>query len=215
MATGPVLEVKPLDPFAYRDQAPAVTPSISASASTVTDRSTRSSVSWPGRSQLHSSDYLAPTPDRYQGLYFYRRDRLLQAGGWNNLEVQRPRPSTCTSRHRRKCRMVGSCAIFSDEPREDPKSRLVTTSKKRSTARWPTTEPRSRTTSTARRAFKEPSRARSRIVPFGRGVPPRSGALCSGNWRSLPGSSDLTLAGGIPRDDAFFDIRPTNEHHLA
>jgi hypothetical protein len=43
---------------------------------------------WPGRSELPQFRLPGKAADEFQGFYFYRNDRLIQAGGWNGLQVK-------------------------------------------------------------------------------------------------------------------------------
>jgi len=43
---------------------------------------------WPGRSELPQFRLPGKPPSDFQGFYFYRNDRLIQAGGWNGLELK-------------------------------------------------------------------------------------------------------------------------------
>lgn len=86
-ATGATLEVKPIDPFGYtRSGASGYPKKMTAPYD---DRIlTIHCHIWPGKSHLDGfkleSDGRA---DAHQGFYFYRNDRLLQAGGWNQVFV--------------------------------------------------------------------------------------------------------------------------------
>lgn len=42
---------------------------------------------WPGRSQLGAFKLPGGAPEKFQGFYFYRHDRLLQMGGWNHVTI--------------------------------------------------------------------------------------------------------------------------------
>jgi len=76
--------VQPLDPFGYRRSGRAGYPKEL--------RATEARLGitchiWPGRSEMHEFR-LSGDPVRHQGLYIYRRDRLIQAGGdWGGLAL--------------------------------------------------------------------------------------------------------------------------------
>jgi hypothetical protein len=77
---GPPVPVTPLSPFGYPRTGRADFPKeLTAEAGGL--RLTFRCHIWPGRSSTPQFR-LSNTPINHQGLYFYRRDRLLQAGGW-------------------------------------------------------------------------------------------------------------------------------------
>ncbi|CAM00886.1 histidine kinase/DNA gyrase B/HSP90-like ATPase [Saccharopolyspora erythraea NRRL 2338] len=79
-------EVSPLDPFGYRRTGRSGYPK----EITATDFSTRLTFRchiWPGRSAMPQFR-LSSDPAHHQGLYIYRRERLIQAGGeWGGLAI--------------------------------------------------------------------------------------------------------------------------------
>ncbi|SBT68539.1 Histidine kinase-, DNA gyrase B-, and HSP90-like ATPase [Micromonospora sediminicola] len=82
---GPPIPVTPLNPFAYsRPGAEGYPRTLTATVDGV-DISFKCHI-WPGKSSTPSYR-LRGTPVDYQGLYFYRRDRLLQFGGWEGIHV--------------------------------------------------------------------------------------------------------------------------------
>ena len=84
---GPTFAVAPLDPFGYKRSGRAGYPKELVARS---DEETEATIRfrchvWPGRSNLPEFK-LVGGPERHQGLYIYRRDRLLQAGGdWGGI----------------------------------------------------------------------------------------------------------------------------------
>jgi hypothetical protein len=78
--TGPPMPVTPLNPFRYsRSGRPDFPQTLTAAVGDL--RLAFRCHLWPGRSSTPQFR-LSGNPVDYQGLYFYRRDRLLQAGGW-------------------------------------------------------------------------------------------------------------------------------------
>jgi histidine kinase/DNA gyrase B/HSP90-like ATPase len=74
--------VRPLDPFAY-PHSPSGWPKTLVADAHGTQLVLTCHI-WPGRSNL--PEYRLPGgPEARQGLYFYRRDRLLHAGGWEGV----------------------------------------------------------------------------------------------------------------------------------
>jgi hypothetical protein len=84
-AVGPQFEVEPLDPFGYHRSGQPDYPKT-----LVADRDGHrlqfACHIWPGRSKLSNFRLPGGAVER-QGLYFYRGDRLLHAGGWDGLTV--------------------------------------------------------------------------------------------------------------------------------
>ena len=210
--SGPVLEVQPLDPFAYARSGAASYPKQLRASINGTALVANCHI-WPGRSQVPQFRLPGASPEHYQGLYIYRRDRLLQAGGWNNLEVP----------HRDL--QLGRVSIDVDDAlvtarvfRMNPEKSKVESGHEFAQAIDHAVADDGTTfkvyIETARRAFKESnqrSRTRSRIVPLGRGVPPRVRRAVQRELESLPGYDDVDLRWRDSRDDAFFDIdRHTN-----
>jgi hypothetical protein len=78
--TGPPVPVTPLDPFGYTQTPRAGFPKDLIATAGDLNLTFRCHL-WPGRSSMPQFR-LTGTPADHQGLYFYRRDRLLQAGGW-------------------------------------------------------------------------------------------------------------------------------------
>ncbi|RVU24406.1 ATP-binding protein [Streptomyces antnestii] len=78
------IAVEPLDPFGYKVPGSKGYPrTFSAPVEGVGDLTLTTHV-WPARSKQAGFRQIGSLSDR-QGFYFYRNDRLVQAGGWNNL----------------------------------------------------------------------------------------------------------------------------------
>ena len=78
------ISVDPLDPFSCRVPGRAGYPKVfTAPIEGVGDLALKAYI-WPARSQAAGFRQIGPLNDR-QGFYFYRNNRLVQAGGWNNL----------------------------------------------------------------------------------------------------------------------------------
>ena len=84
-ATGAIVEVKPIDPFGYMRSGASGYPK--KMTTTYHDRPLAIQCHiWPGKSHLDGFKLgRGGGADAYQGFYFYRNDRLLQAGGWNQV----------------------------------------------------------------------------------------------------------------------------------
>ncbi|MEE1941651.1 ATP-binding protein [Streptomyces sp. TRM 70361] len=78
------ISVEPLDPFGYKVPGKAGYPKkFSALVEGVGQMELEAHI-WPAKSGLAGFRQIGPVQDR-QGFYFYRNDRLVQAGGWSNL----------------------------------------------------------------------------------------------------------------------------------
>jgi hypothetical protein len=212
LGSGPVVEVKPLDPFGYlRPGAGGYPKQLRATI----NRSALTAVChvWPGRSQQPNFRLPGASSEHYQGLYFYRRDRLLQAGGWNNVEVQ--------CRELQLARVVidvDDDLVASRVIRMNPEKYWVESGHEFSEALALAVADDGTTfrayIATARQAFKESnqrSRMRAQIVPLGRGVPPRLRRTVERELKSLPGYDEVDLRWCELSGDLFFDIdRETN-----
>lgn len=86
-STGPPQPVYPLNPLGYARSGAARYPrDLLGTIGQHTIR-LRAHI-WPGRSELPQFRLPGASPDAFQGFYFYRNGRLLQAGGWNGLQVK-------------------------------------------------------------------------------------------------------------------------------
>ncbi|MFF5991933.1 ATP-binding protein [Prauserella flavalba] len=77
---GPPIPVTPLNPFAYTRPGRADFPKTMTAEVDGLQLEFRCHL-WPGRSSTPQFR-LSGNPEKHQGLFFYRRDRLLQTGGW-------------------------------------------------------------------------------------------------------------------------------------
>ncbi|MEU8486414.1 ATP-binding protein [Streptomyces sp. NPDC048641] len=78
------IAVEPLDPFGYKVPGSKGYPrTFTAPVEGVGDLALTAHV-WPAKSNQAGFRQIGPLAER-QGFYFYRNDRLVQAGGWNNL----------------------------------------------------------------------------------------------------------------------------------
>ena len=79
---GTPFPVMPLDPFAYSKTGHEAYPKT-MSAKTASGEIHLQCHIWPGRSSTASFKLLGQPGSEFQGLFVYRNDRLIQAGGWN------------------------------------------------------------------------------------------------------------------------------------
>jgi hypothetical protein len=207
LGTGPVVDVKPLDPFAYLRPGAGGYPKELRTAVDGTGLTAVCHV-WPGRSQQPQFRLPGGAPEQFQGLYFYRRDRLLQAGGWNNVEIQR------------RDLQLARVAIDLDDDLVDSRVFRMNPEKSRVETGYEFGEALGRASAddgttfqayieTAQQAFKrynQRSRARTQIVPMGRGVPPRVRRTVERELNALAGWDDVDLRWRDLGSDVFFDI---------
>ncbi|WP_244199506.1 ATP-binding protein [Amycolatopsis thailandensis] len=86
---GPPIPVTPLNPFGYAFPGRPGFPKILTAEENGLKLDFRCHL-WPGQS-ANPSFQLTGNPVNHQGLYFYRRDRLLQAGGWEGVHAPNPK----------------------------------------------------------------------------------------------------------------------------
>ncbi|SNT45828.1 Histidine kinase-, DNA gyrase B-, and HSP90-like ATPase [Asanoa hainanensis] len=88
-AIGARFEAEPLNPFGYHHPGNPGYPKILTAKRDGMSLNLACHI-WPGRSKLAAFKLPGGAIER-QGLYFYRADRLLHAGGWDGLTVADPR----------------------------------------------------------------------------------------------------------------------------
>jgi len=204
---GPPFEVQSLDPFGYARTGATGYPLQLGTTVDGTRLTLRAHV-WPGRSQQPQFRLRGDSPERYQGFYFYRRDRLLQAGGWNGTEVQRRDLQLARVAIDLSEAHVGS-PVFRMNPE---KSRIECGPEfgpaiDRAKARTGTTF--REYLEEARQAFKranQRTRSRAPVVEFGRGVPPRVRRAISRELTFVPGYGPVDFRWTSFRDDTFFEV---------
>ncbi|MEU6154299.1 ATP-binding protein [Actinosynnema sp. NPDC047251] len=86
---GPQIPVTPLNPFGYGRSGRSDFPRTLTAQENGLKLAFRCHL-WPGQSGT-ASFQLTGNPVNHQGLYFYRRDRLLQAGGWEGVHAPSPK----------------------------------------------------------------------------------------------------------------------------
>ncbi|MFE7561683.1 ATP-binding protein [Kitasatospora sp. NPDC057500] len=80
------ISVDPLDPFGYRVPGRAGYPKKFLAPVAGAGAVPLEAHIWPAKSNQAGFRQIGPVQER-QGFYFYRNDRLVQAGGWNNLRA--------------------------------------------------------------------------------------------------------------------------------
>ena len=203
--TGLAQEVDPIDPFDYlmsgRPEYPKVLP-IQLDSGTVELRCHM----WPPRSQLPAFriPYLG-SPDQGQGFYFYRNDRLLQAGGWNgvvhperSLQLARvavdvdDRLEGHLSMNPEKTRIQASAAFTHAVESARAGAFDLPTYREDSIKRY--------------KDARKPAGTRQRVVPPGRGFAPAVRRSISEELQFLEGSEPIHIRWHDFEDDAFLEV---------
>lgn len=203
--TGPPFLVEPIDPFGYLRSGCSGYPK--ALTAHLTDQPLALNCHiWPGRSQLPGYRLPGATVEARQGFYFYRHDRLLQAGGWNGVV------------HPERHLQLARVAIDIDDSMAtsfvmNPEKTRVETRASFTAAVEAARSDGPFTLATyledATRTFKESRKrttARSRVIPPGRGLTPRVRRAIAGELDFVPGEDPIDLRWTDFHDDSFFDV---------
>jgi hypothetical protein len=83
-SVGVPFPVLPVDPFAYANSARADFPRVLVAESDTLKLDLTCHI-WPGRSNRANFKLLEGAGKDFQGFFFYRNNRLIQAGGWNGV----------------------------------------------------------------------------------------------------------------------------------
>lgn len=203
--TGPTFLIEPIDPLGYLRSGRTGYPR------TLTTQLGDQTVElychiWPGRSQLPGFKLHGITPEGRQGFYFYRHDRLLQAGGWNGVV------------HPERHLQLARVAVNIDDSMAS--MFVMNPEKTRVEARAPFTEAVETSRGEggfvladfledATKVFKESRKrtsARPRVVPPGRGLSPKVRKAIGNELDYLPGEEPIELRWVDFPDDSFFEI---------
>ncbi len=201
---GPTFEVRALNPFGYRRTGAQGYPKTFRFTVDGVARSAQCHI-WPGRSQ--QPQFLLPqgSPEQHQGIYLYRRNRLLQLGGWDELRLD--------SRDLQLARI----AIDLDDVQAGAglgagEARLLTGpafATALSASRADDGTPFSAYLVTARQIFAKAysrNRARAQVIPLGRGLPVQVKRTVERELDMVAGHLGVDLRWRNFTDDVFFDI---------
>ncbi len=204
-ATGLLQQVTPIDPFAYqtsgRPDYPRTLP-VRLDSGTVELRCHM----WPPRSQLAA--FKIPYSDsshQGQGFYFYRHDRLLQAGGWNG--VVHPERSLQLARVAVDVdeRLEGHLTMNPEKTRIQASAAFIQAVE---SAGSETFDLRTFCEDSIRR-FKEARRragTRRRVVPPGRGFAPEVRRSIGEELKFVEGSEPIHIRWYDFEDDTFLEV---------
>jgi hypothetical protein len=210
--TGPPFLVEPIDPFGYLRAGRGGYPK--ALTAHVADKpiDLRCHI-WPGRSQLPGFKLPGTTAEARQGFYFYRHDRLLQAGGWN--AVVHP------ERHLQLARIAvdiddSMATMFVMNPEKTRVETRGSFAASVEEARGPGDFSLVAYLDDATQTFKDSrkrTRTRPRVIPPGRGLAPKVRKTIAAELDFVPGEDPLDIRWADFTDDSFFHV-DRDEHVL-
>lgn len=206
-SAGPSSTVKPINPFRYLRPGSAGYPVAMSTRIADTTLEFTCHV-WPPRSSL--IEYTLGEKDVFghQGIYFFRRDRLLQRGGWNNVEVQ--------AKDLQLARVsvdLPDDLVHRQLARMNPeKSRVEMTSELASAfhmARSAAGGNFESFLSAARETYKTSNKrqsSRAKVVPVGKGLPPSVRRSFEEETGFLPGYDAVDIRWRRLDGDTFFEV---------
>lgn len=198
--------VEPLDPFGHPVTGhPDYPRRFTAAVDGVGDVHLSAHV-WPPRSNLNEYKAVGSAGDR-QGFYFYRNDRLVQAGGWNNFRqpeqhlalarvaIDLPESTGDVFRLTVKKSGVEASPTFVDALES------AVDSDNRSFAQY-----LSEAEATYRAARKHAAASRSEVIPPGRGIAPEVRRAIDDELPAAPFEEPISVLWKKLPEDTFFDI---------
>ena len=204
-ATGPLFIIEPINPFGYMRSGAGAYPRKLPVDLGSKSLSLEFHI-WPGRSQLPEFKLPGHTPESHQGFYFYRNNRLLQAGGWNGL--------TNPDRKLQLARIaVDISDDFSDVFTMNPeKTRVQTTPEfarsveKASTADGLTFVAYLETAIAAQKEASRRAKTRTPVVPPGKGFASKVRKTIADELPFVRGEDPVDIRWTDFYDESFFDV---------
>ncbi|MGW2415923.1 ATP-binding protein [Streptomyces tubercidicus] len=205
--------VEPLDPFGYPVTGHADYPRAFTADVRSTEGVQLHAHVWPAKSNLNEYKAVGTLMDR-QGFYFYRNDRLVQAGGWNNY--RQPEQHLSLARV-----AVDLPEDTGDAFRLTVKKAGVDTSPEFTAALEQAVDPAGRTfddyladaDATYRSARKRSGTTRSEAIAPGRGIAPEVRQAIEEELPLVPHQEPISVTWkGLPQD-VFFDL-DREEHSI-
>lgn len=202
--TGAPFIVEPVNPFGYmRSGVPGYPKELSVRLGS--KRIALQCHIWPGRSQLPAYKLPGKTVETHQGFYFYRHNRLLQAGGWNTVA------------HADKSLQLARVAVDITDDLADvftmnpEKTRVQTTPEFTRAVEAAATNDFTFAgyLEAAGNAQKEASKrnaARARVMPPGKGLAPKVKNAIGRELEFLTGKDPIDIRWVDFEDDSFFDV---------
>jgi hypothetical protein len=207
LEAGADVAVTAVDPFAYSRPGAAGYPVTLTAALGPSPLALVCHV-WPGLSQTPAFRLDGRSPEQTQGFFFYRRDRLLQAGGWNSVQVAH-----------KDLRLARVAVDLEDESirsgvfRMNPeKSRIETRPAFREAVERAVSQDENTWDGfldEARAAYKQSrqrTRSRPRVIAPGRGFVPELRKAIGRELETLPGEDPIDVRWERLPDDVFFSV---------
>ncbi|WP_240762465.1 ATP-binding protein [Micromonospora sp. HM134] len=188
---GPRFDATPLDPFGYHKSGHLAYPKRLTAFADGYPIHFDCHI-WPGRSKVHQFQLAGGVVER-QGLYFYRRKRLLHAGGWDGVTVPDPRMQLARVAIDIDDEIVG---LFRMNPE---KSRVIVGPEFAHLAEAARAEDGTtmtdylRDAEAAYRKSRERSRNRRRMIPPGRGFEPAVRGTIADEVPLIEGESPIDI----------------------
>ncbi|MEC3979840.1 ATP-binding protein [Amycolatopsis sp. H20-H5] len=202
---GPRFPVAAIDPFGYLRSGHADYPKTLAATSRGHKVEFACHI-WPGRSHLPEFR-LSGAPADHQGIYFYRNDRLLQAGGqWGGVHPDEPALQLARVAVDIDDDILG---LFQMNPE---KSRVITGPDFTALAESTRAGDGSGVADylldaqQAYRKSRQRSRSRKPMIPPGKGFPPRLRSVIEEEIPAVPGHEGLSVKWRRFENDSFFDV---------
>lgn len=202
--TGPPQQVAPLDPFGYRSSG---RPDYPRTLDVQLDSRTvelRCHV-WPARSQLPSFRVPFTAQHQGQGFYFYRHDRLLQAGGWNGVIQPEPRLQLARVAVEVGDGLAGHLSMNPEKTRIRTTDAFIEAVESARSGEFGLRSYFEHATTTFRQARKRAG-TRQRVVPPGRGFAPLVRHTISDELEFVAGAEPIDIRWQDFDNDAFFSI---------
>lgn len=200
----PPVPVEPLNPFGYLTSGKPGYPKVLSAADSGVSLSLRCHI-WSGRSNLPQFK-LAKDATPYQGFYFYRRNRLLQPGGWFGVHV----PDTKLQLARAEVDIDGDLQGFF---RMNPeKSRVIPGPEfegfvtKAQAEDGTTFDQYLEVAEQTYRIARSRSNKRKPKIYAGSGLPPRVRAVIESEVPEIPGEEPINIRWSDLADERFFEI---------
>ena len=198
-------EVTPIDPFGYVSSPVVGYPRILRASIGNVPLALKCHI-WSTRSQLQGFRLPGKSPSEFQGFFFYRNGRLLQAGGWNHAAIRNPK------------HQLARVAIDLDDSLiplfpPNPEKTAVTTPTGFADAIRSAVDVEGINFSNYLQCAddtyshsRKRSRSRRKVVPPGRGFAPAVRRKVEDELEYVPGEDQIDIVWEPLSDDRFFDI---------
>jgi hypothetical protein len=203
--TPTITAVTPIDPFGYQGKPVAGYPRVLNAGLGDVALALECHI-WSPRSQLPGFRLPGKSPAEFQGFYFYRNGRLLQAGGWNDAVIRDAKhqlarvainlddPVVALFRPNPEKTAVAAPTGFTDAVRSSADSKGVGFADYLQSADDTYTHSRRR------------NRTRRKVVPPGRGFAPAVRRRIGHELEYVPGEEPIDIVWEVLPDDRFFQI---------